>query len=238
MNPSSQCSFVVLNWDTVLEKHLMQVNPAVAIDYCCPCYEWGNPNIPPRQGGIPICKMYGSSNWVYCENCKSLFFALNGKLSLQTRSGLLKSDFRLFDKEFTDNKFDKALQISPNERECKFCGNMVSTHIATFSFRKSFRNHAYPSIWYHAEKLLSNSERWVFIGYSLPEADYELKHLLKVAQLRMSHQKSTREKCIEVVVYQDGPTRHKFEAFFGTERIKFYNGGLSKFVSEVCVGNY
>jgi len=236
VNPASRCSFVVLNWDIVLEKHLRQLDPAVTIDYCCPCYDWNNPDTPMRPVGIPVCKMHGSSNWVYCDNCKSLFFDLNEKLSFHTKAGLIKSDFRLFDEKFTDRQFDAALEISPEKRECKFCRNMVSSHIATFSYRKSFRTPAYPSIWYHAEKLLSDSDRWVFIGYSLPEADYELKHLLKVAQLRMSHRKSTRKKKIVVVGKGDVSTRHKFERFYGSETIKFYDGGLPEYVSKMCEG--
>ena len=37
--------------------------------------------------------------------------------------------------------------------------------------------------WSSAERLLRNAEKWVFIGYSLPAADYEFKHLLKRVQL-------------------------------------------------------
>ncbi len=77
---------------------------------------------------------------------------------------------------------------------------MVSTHIATFSYRKSFRTHAYPSIWYRAERMLSEADRWVLIGYSLPKADYDLKHLLKVAQMRLAHQRRSRKFPIDVVV--------------------------------------
>lgn len=232
----SQCGFVVLNWDIVLEKHLMRVDPDITIDYCCPCYDWNDPGTPRSRTGISICKMHGSSNWVYCDNCKSLFYDLNQKLSLRTKAGLIKSDFRLFDESFTDTQFDTALSIPPRDRECKFCRNLVSSHIATFSYRKSFRNPAYPSIWYHAEKLLSDSEHWVFIGYSLPEPDYELKHLLKAAQLRMSHRRSTPKKKIDVIVRGDIETRHKFERFFGTETIEFCGGGLSEYLSRICEG--
>ncbi len=232
-NSGSRCSFVVLNWDIFLEKHLLRLNPAVLIDYRCPSYDWNSPNITARHEGIPVCKMHGSTNWVYCDNCKSLFFDLNEKLSLRTKAGLVKSDFRLFDEKFTDKHFDAAIGISPGERECKFCRNMVTSHIATFSYRKSFRTPAYPSIWYHAEKLLSSSDHWVFIGYSLPEADYELKHLLKAAQLRLSHRKSTRKKLIEVIVLRDVPTRQKFERFFGPETLEFYDGGLSEYISKI-----
>jgi hypothetical protein len=37
--------------------------------------------------------------------------------------------------------------------------------------------------WNNAEKLLVNAQRWVFVGYSLPAADYEFKYLLKRIEL-------------------------------------------------------
>jgi hypothetical protein len=37
--------------------------------------------------------------------------------------------------------------------------------------------------WLSAERLLRQAKKWVFIGYSLPAADYEFKHLLKRVQL-------------------------------------------------------
>lgn len=228
-----QCSFVVLNWDIVLEKHLMRLGSSASIDYCCPCYDWNNPT-KSEHPGIPVCKMHGSSNWVYCKNCKSLFFDLGTKLSLHTKAGLVKSDFRLFDESFTKKRFYNALGISAKTRECKFCRNMPSPHIATFSYIKSFDTPLYSSIWYKAEKLLSDSNRWVFIGYSFPEADYEIKHLLKIAQIRLSHRKRVKKKKIEVVVLRDESTPKKFEKFFGSKTVELYSNGLSEYVSKVC----
>ncbi|HZL96411.1 MAG TPA: hypothetical protein VFB99_22340 [Vicinamibacterales bacterium] len=37
--------------------------------------------------------------------------------------------------------------------------------------------------WDSAEQLLRVASSWTFIGYSLPAADYDLKHLLKRVQL-------------------------------------------------------
>jgi hypothetical protein len=62
-----------------------------------------------------------------------------------------------------------------NNRKCMICGNEISSHIATFSYRKSFRANSFPNIWKKAEEMLSHADRWVFIGYSLPDADYEFK---------------------------------------------------------------
>jgi hypothetical protein len=74
-------------------------------------------------------------------------------------------------------------------KNSKVCNNAVASHIATFSYRKSFRTAAYPAIWSEAENILANSKKWIFIGYSLPEADFELKHLIKNAELRFRHKK-------------------------------------------------
>lgn len=194
-------SFVVMNWDIVLEKHLQIINLNKKINYVTTSYEWNNHEKGNLDEGIKICKMHGSSNWAYCENCKTLFYLLDEKLSLHKKVGLVKSDFRLFDEKFTDKHFDNSIGINPNEKQCRICNNSVASHIATFSYRKSFRTAAYPAIWSEAENILANATKWVFIGYSLPEADFELKHLIKSAELRLKHKKINRK--IDVVIYQD-----------------------------------
>lgn len=227
----ARCAFVVLNWDIALEKHIGQIFPDAAIDYRCYCFDWNTLQPSPIGDGIPICKIHGSSNWAYCENCKSLFFDLDEKLPLRAKAGLVKSDFSLVDSKFTDSRFDKALATPAERRNCKFCDFPVSSHIATFSYRKSFRTHAYPSVWYHAEKLLSESSRWVFIGYSLPEADYELKHLLKAAHLRMLHRNSGEKRKVEVVVLNGPVTQRKYEKFFGADYVRCFQNGLNEYVA-------
>ncbi|MFZ0980641.1 MAG: hypothetical protein WAN23_14670 [Candidatus Acidiferrales bacterium] len=229
---AAPAAFVVLNWDIVLEKHILAALQT-AIDYRCYCFNWHTRDVATLGNGIPICKMHGSSNWAYCENCKALFYDLEQKLPLRIRAGLIKGDFRLFNEGLTDAKFDKALAILPAERNCRFCHFPVSSHIATFSYRKSFRTHAYPSIWYHAERLLSESTRWIFVGYSLPEADFELKHVLKSSCLRMQHSKTKAKKQIDVVVLNDNATQEKYERFFGAGEIRVYQGGLSEYVSKL-----
>src|ERR1035438_3087931 len=143
--------------------------------------------------------------------------------------GLVKADFRLFDERFSGSTFDSSLGIDPRARHCPFCNNMVSSHIATFSYRKSFRTHAYTSIWHRAERILSEADRWVFIGYSLPKADYELKHLIKVAQLRMAHKRQNRRLVIDVVVKGESALSD-YQGFFGEDAFTFCSGGLEDYV--------
>jgi hypothetical protein len=225
------CSFIVMNWDIVLEKHLQTIDLRRKINYITPSYDWNNHESGNTNDGIKICKMHGSSNWAYCENCKTLYYLLDEKLSLHKKVGLVKSDFRLFDENFTDKHFDTSLGIRPSEKQCRICNNSVASHIATFSYRKSFRTAAYPAIWFEAENILANASKWIFIGYSLPEADFELKHLIKSAELRLKHKKLKRK--IDVVIYHDTNTQNKFQKFFGAENVSIFDNGLSDYVSSI-----
>jgi len=228
---TESCSFIVMNWDIVLEKHLLSINHDQRINYITPSYDWKDHNRGNPEDGIKICKIHGSSNWVYCENCKTLFYLLDNKLSLHKKVGLVKSDFRLFDEKFTDKHFDNALGISPEDRKCKICNNAIASHIATFSYRKSFRTAAYPAIWSEVENILGNSNKWIFVGYSLPEADFELKHLIKSAELRLKH-KGMRRK-IDVVIYKDDAAKAKFQRFFGSHNLRICDGGLTEYVASL-----
>ena len=78
---------------------------------------------------------------------------------------------------------------------------------------------------------LANATKWIFIGYSLPEPDFELKHLIKSAELRLKHKKMKRE--IDVVIYHDTNTQNKFQKFFGTENVNIFDNGLSNYVSSL-----
>jgi hypothetical protein len=89
--------------------------------------------------------------------------------------------------------------------------------------------------WLLAEDMLRNADKWVFVGYSLPAADYEFKHLLKRVQL-------SRKNRPEFVVITGGSkedyehTYANYQRFFG-RRIKkgknvFWKGLSQKAIKE------
>lgn len=221
------CSFIVMNWDIVLEKHLNKIDPSLEVDYVSPSYNWDTYLREDPTEAVKICKMHGSSNWVYCENCKSVFYQLDKKLSLHKKVGLQLHDFQLFDVPFQAQEIKDALADIQGNR-CKRCHNIISSHIATFSYRKSFRTAAYSAIWNEAENILAEADTWIFIGYSLPEADFELKHLIKSAELRIPNKNKQRK--IEAVLYQDEEAKNKFERFFGKEKVHVFENGLTDYV--------
>jgi hypothetical protein len=220
-------AFVVLNWDLVLERGLQDLK-VEKIDYGFEAYDWQS-----RQrivhDGVPVLKINGSSNWAYCDNCASMFYDLNRKLALQEMVGLVKADFRLFDETLKGRSFDEALGVSPQNRECPFCKNMITTHMATFSFTKSYRTFAYPAIWHAARRLLTESNEWIFVGYSLPDADYEFKHMLKAAQLALERRKNLPPLKIQVVLKGNSPAERRYRGFFGRKIDRIVQGGLEAY---------
>ena len=76
------------------------------------------------------------------------------------------------------------------------------------------------------------AHRLVFIGYSLPQADFEFRQLLS----RMIH----RDAVVEVVLYE-GPSdddrrsyqaeEERYRRFFGDRQIIFHSRGVIDFVS-------
>ncbi len=106
---------------------------------------------------------------------------------------------------------------------------MVSTDMATFSFTKSYRTFAYPAIWNSARRLLSQASEWIFVGYSMPDADYEFKHMLKAAQLALGRRKSHPPAAIHVVTGPDGRSERRFRGFYGKHVAGIYQG-LEEFI--------
>ena len=70
--------------------------------------------------------------------------------------------------------------------------------------------------WRTAERLLKEARTWTFIGYSLPPADYEFKHLLKRVEL-------ARKRLPKLVLITGGgetvaeQTQRNYQRFFGPQ---------------------
>jgi len=72
----------------------------------------------------------------------------------------------------------------------------------------------YERSWLTTERLLHEAKTWTFIGYSLPAADYEFKHLLKHVQL-------SRRRPPKLVLVTGGigatGTQLNYHKFFGPQ---------------------
>ena len=222
----NKVDFIVLNWDTVLEKYIRLINNRYTINYCNGGEYIRKATSDEDLEEINIIKIHGSSNWLYCDNCRALFNDSFGDIPLIKKAGLKVMDFELF------GKFEKDVSKFTEVEECSICGDQISSHIATFSFRKSFRENSFPQLWNKAEDALAVSDKWIFIGYSLPQADYEFKHLLKISELKLRHKKG-REPEIDVVLLNNPTTSAMYKSFFGQRIKKIYNGGIKEYIKYI-----
>lgn len=226
--------FVTLNWDIVLEKHLESgFGAGVRIDYCIDAKPW-NGHAAKEGPRLRYAKVHGSSNWVYCDNCKALYYDLGMKLSLKIKAAVRKNDLRVFDQEIDGDEFERLLEIKPSDRKCQHCKRAVTPHIATFSYRKSFRTHAFASTWHAAERILDQAKKWIFIGYSLPAADFEFKHILKQSQLKMAKKAGQKTKDIDVVLYKDPGAETRYRSFFGKQHVNVNQAGLGEYAKAMA----
>jgi len=99
--------------------------------------------------------------------------------------------------------------------------------LVTFSFRKAFSIPQFQALWEQAHTILSDIDSWLFIGYSMPDADFEFKHLLKSAQLA---RKEPKNWSASVILKDDAEAEDRYKSFFGLKDDNIYQGGLSNWV--------
>jgi len=226
----NQSAFVSLNWDTVIERRLAERSKVNSFDYKCgaKAAEFkGARNIvserslPKSSKSVPIVKIHGSVNWLYCDNCRQLYWFPPDEAVTVAMQLITPEE-------------GKSLKLENVEAcgkwHCLNCTEVrLTTRIATFSFLKALDFPMFEKSWLSAEELLRDSEKWVFVGYSLPAADYEFKHLLKRVQL-------SRMSPPEFVVITGGSqesckyTYENYQRFFGRDikrQKNFFTEGLS-----------
>lgn len=214
-------AYITLNWDTVLEKHLAGLN--IAADYRCDTRPLGT--VTAQHTSLPVYKLHGSANWAYCENCKYLFYTAD--TLLDEYLFLYPHDFALFGYT-VDHRDCKTIA-------CPHCSiEHLSTHIVTFSYRKNFRTNYFSRLWQESELVLQNARQWVFIGYSLPMADYQFKQVLKSAELQLSRRTSPQ---ISLITKSDArkinPAIIRYAKFFGSNLPpqNIYHGGIRAYLA-------
>jgi NAD-dependent SIR2 family protein deacetylase len=223
--------FVSLNWDVVLEGCLDEVGARFAPFYS-PEIRRGIikdenlslPKRPARADQMLVAKMHGSINWLYCDCCRRTYSVPVDQVA-RLGTQVLKS-------EEAEELYPKK---APTRLSCPFCTVDLGVRLATFSFQKALRAPMFESSWLEAEKALRRAQRWVFIGYSLPAADYEFKYLLKRVQL-------ARETLPEIVVVTKTDSIKKsvaiqsYRRFFGQGSFTVFTEGLDPRAIKAVLG--
>lgn len=220
---SNNTAIVSLNWDIVVENTLSGLGRG--FDY----------NIGGRflDGDIakptdfPLIKLHGSANWHYCDSCHSTSFGRGqGKTTLHHRTFLEAEDFLKLTGDGT--LADEIRHRNGSGIACGSCKNPKTTaRVATFSYAKAFDFFPFHASWDAALHRLRAARRWVFIGYSLPDADFAFKHLLKTAQMAGD---GARKEIHVVVKERDDTIPDRFRQFFGNSIAGLANDGLEEWV--------
>lgn len=220
-----EVSIVTLNWDIVAERYALAVG-----GFCYGCGERDLSGELVGERGMPILKLHGSSNSIYCNCCRSLFCVAASeselyKAALELKLYLEPDDFDLFESPPSVSK--SLREFGERNRNCIVCKGKFAGRIATFSYRKDLSVPYFQASWDRAGLVLREAERWLFIGYSMPEADFEFRCLLKSAQLACC---PAQGRQIEVVVKNDCSAARRYESFFGRDLTEVFQSGLENWI--------
>ena len=109
-----------------------------------------------RRGGIPLLKLNGSLNWLYCPRCDELDITL-----LQDMGAVTLLD-------------EPKLGRCCRDR----CTSPYEPVLVGPSLEQRYEHRLLRDTWSRAERILHGSGRLVIIGYSLPDADYLIRAML------------------------------------------------------------
>ncbi len=244
-NEEPSISIISTNWDILLDKKLFQEsresmeanNPKTqfVINYGTTYgplsnYEEYLEYIPDfdapfskEANSICLLKVHGSLNWLICPNCNRLYVDPDWKVALNWGIDALNC------------RVCSLKQLNPNSANERVA---LEPFILLPTFLKDI-NHAHmKQIWNSAARELEKAKKLVFIGYSLPLADYEIRQLLM---------RFVPDNCkIEVVLWSKNgraPSKtgqkfndtetYRYQTFFGKRKIKFHYKGADTYINNL-----
>jgi len=237
-------SILSLNWDCLLEDTLywcLKKAKAYAkadVDYCCYTTPLGEscPHVPSLQQkakgmfNLKLMKLHGSANWLLCPNCNRLFTGLGGKEDV-------------WDQYVLDKHCPVCEDFSPQgPAGARQGAPLLEPFFVTPTFVKVFDNAHIQMTWHNAYVDLAEATEVVFIGYSLPEADYHVRMLLRRAIGRDTRIVAVLTKDDESM--RNTPKRlrgyfaaNRYRAFFGENRVECLTGGIKSYFGPLMAQN-
>jgi NAD-dependent SIR2 family protein deacetylase len=225
-------SVISANWDILLDNSIYQSIAEnseydAVVDYCCyiSSKDEEDGSVKPGleklgQGGfnVKLLKLHGSLNWLQCPRCARLYARFSKKEAIH--SFTKKSSCRHCDRNFSEEAGKHVL--APN--------------LIMPTFLKDLSNSQYRLIWQNAGIELSEATKLVFIGYSLPSADFEMRQLLsrmtrKNAEIEVIDfcKNDDEEKQIEA---RKNIEKH-WRRFFGQRDISFHFDGAKNYIRSI-----
>lgn len=220
-----------MNWDTVIESGLARAQDIDNVEYGCDAIRAdfdGSGGLRRRRSRssqtVHLTKPHGSVNWLYCDSCRKVYWVPPSSATKVADTLFRRQDWAAV-RRITHLKQSHSIR----NPACPHCGvKALGTRFATFSYRKALDFPMHSASWRTAENHLRDAANWVFFGYSMPNADFEFKYLLKRVQLA-----EPIRPAITVITGGDGAddTELRFRRFFGDvagERLFFKQGLTSE----------
>ncbi|MFD2742378.1 MULTISPECIES: hypothetical protein [Sphingobacterium] len=234
-------SIITTNWDIILDNSLHRTinkDPipkghkfSGVLDYCCYISSLDERDHKVKPGlyaigkgryNVKLLKLHGSLNWSQCPKCSRLYVKL----------------YQRFNGAYIFKKY-YCRHCEKNYNLNKCYTNKLFTNLITPTFLKNLNNIQNKLVWQNAGIELSEAEKIVFVGYSLPQADFEFKQLMS----RMLR------KDVNIEVYltaQDnylklngaidyGKAGYRYRNFFSGRNIKMYFGGTLEFINNLSL---
>lgn len=243
---------ITLNWDNVLERVLYSMcdtynskkhkgNQRVSLDLCFNYYMLGldSDNMPSTNikargpKSIKILKMHGSLSWLECPRCRRIYSDFSREIAV-------------------DEYADKRCPHCKTSDILSDGDPILQNLIITPTFLKSFDNLNIKNIWHNAYIEISKAEQLIFIGYSFPDADFEMRCLLKKAIKSSAHITVVLNSSNNPQIYADSFAAKgysineiqqflnrmqlpegRYKSFFGEDKITFNYQGFQNYLDEV-----
>lgn len=233
---------ITTNWDIMLDNSLHSIMGRETIpkgltfsgvvDYCCyiNSLDKSDDSIKPGLYAIgkgryntKLLKLHGSLNWMQCPRCQRLYV----KFYQKWNGGYV------FDKKYCRH-CETNFGVKDEE------SNLLATNLIMPTFLKNLNNVQNKLIWQNAGIELSEASKVVFLGYSIPQADFEFKQLLsrmirKDAKIEAVLVESDNPK----VYPDDDPSKYqtagyRFGNFFSGRNIELYYDGVDEYIKKYC----
>jgi NAD-dependent SIR2 family protein deacetylase len=239
---ADKVSVITTNWDIMLDNHVHNLLSSEkkpkglpfsgVVDYCCyiSSLEKNDDSIKPGlyaigkgRYNVKILKLHGSLNWMQCPRCQRLYV----KYYKRFNGGYI------FDKRYCRH-CDMNFGVKGEE------SHLLTTNLIMPTFLKNLNQIQNKLIWQNAGIELSEATKVIFLGYSLPQADFEFKQLLS----RMIRKDAKIEA---VLVAKDNPdiyeeedsakyqtAGYRYKNFFSGRDLTISFDGVDNYIEKNC----
>ena len=212
----SPTTIITTNWDTLIEEYCNRLKISYSYGLQESYTSSTSSNLNNNAYQLLLLKIHGSTNWLRCLHC--------GSISI-----------------FEKNKAAASLFSDETQELCAICNGggtsfepSLQPEIITPTMVKSFSSQIYSNLWGTAGRELLNATHVIFVGYSLPIADFDFRYLLQrciphtaVIDVILTHSSDPAQTGIES--FQSLLPEKRYRDAFPKNKIQFFYDGFGEY---------